>query len=75
MRSERLGDGEDIQLVGALDDGHEEAIGRIGCEADVDEFLVDEVLAGLDADQREQLRQLLLVLRDRFECLGGTTPG
>lgn len=35
----------------------------------------DEVLAGLSADEREQLRQLLLVLRDRSECPGEPQGG
>ncbi len=35
----------------------------------------DEVLAGLSAVEREQLRQLLLVLRDRSECPGEPQGG
>jgi hypothetical protein len=33
----------------------------------------DELLASLTTNQREQLRQLLLTLRDQFECLDPAT--
>jgi DNA-binding MarR family transcriptional regulator len=34
----------------------------------------DELLAGLTTNQREQLRRLLLILRDQFECLDRVAP-
>ena len=34
----------------------------------------DELLASLTTNQREQLRQLLLTLRDQFECLDPAPP-
>jgi DNA-binding MarR family transcriptional regulator len=35
----------------------------------------DELLASLTSNQREQLRELLLTLRDQFECLSHAPPG
>jgi len=48
---------------------------RLGRAAQAQREAEDEMLAGLTADQREQLRDLLVALRDSVGDVGCPTPG